>query len=450
MKRTFRDECGKREVGTKKTLAAEVCGRCYSRFLISASIALIALVVAACSGIRHAPRFTAAPAGKQGPDIRVLLSEGKEAVEIASTGPVGVMGTGGLSLLRSGAAARLSITAEQSMLYFRLEPGGSVATTDGEVFIVSDRGAVLSIEGISYAGRMRVSPSPGGLTVVNVLPLETYLEGVLPHEMGNPGPAAFAALEAQAVAARTYALSKMRARKGEPFDVHASVMDQVYRGREGIFQLASSAVQKTRGRVLVHNEELVRAYYCANCGGHTSDIRRVWPEREPAPYLTGLRDTDAISKETCCREGRRFRWRFSFSGRRLGEIIRRTLPKELGVREEDIGSLRNITILERSASGRVSILEIESAKGVFRVQGDRIRWVLMPDVEGGRILPSTMFDVAKSMEGETVSFVTITGGGNGHGVGMCQAGAIGMSKRGYTCKMILSHYYPGCRIISEY
>lgn len=411
---------------------------------------MIALILPACSGIRPASKATIPAARKQGPEIRVLLSEGRSRVEIKTDGPLSVRGPGGLSLLRQAEAGSITVSREQSSLYIRQEPGGNVSASELEVYLIPERNTLLSVDGIAYHGRIELHPAGNGLQVINVLGLEQYLEGVVPHELGNPGPHGFAALEAQAVAARTYAMSRIRARRNMLFDVYASVQDQVYQGTKGSFELAGSAIQKTRGKVLDYNGELVYAYYCANCGGHTSDIRRVWPDREPAPYLTGIRDRAAPSKATCCREGRRFRWRYSFSGRELGEIIRRTLPRELNIPAESIGSLRDLRILERSASGRVAAVEIITDGGVFRVSGDRIRWVFMIDVDRGQILRSTLFDLEKSMDGGTISFVTFIGGGNGHGVGMCQDGAIGMAKSGYTYKMILSHYYPGCRTVSSY
>jgi stage II sporulation protein D len=410
----------------------------------------IALIVPACSGFRPASKSSVPAAGKQGPAIRVLLSEGLSRAEIKTDGALSVRGPGGLSLFHQGEAGSITISREQSSLFIRQEPGGNVSSSDLEVYLIPDRNTLLSVDGITYRGRIEVYPAGNGLQVINVLGLEQYLEGVVPHELGNPGPHGYAALEAQAVAARTYAMSRMRIRQSQPFDVYASVQDQVYQGTKGAFELASSAIEKTRGKVLDYNGELVQAYYCANCGGHTSDIRRVWPNRQPAPYLTGVRDRAAVSKETCCREGRRFRWRYSFSGRELGEIIRRTLPRELDIPANSIGSLRDLRILERSASGRVSAIEIVTDGGIFRVSGDRIRWVFMIDLDRGQILRSTLFDIDKTMDGGTISFVTFSGGGNGHGVGMCQDGAIGMAKSGYTYKMILTHYYPGCRIVSSY
>lgn len=414
----------------------------------AACVALLAVTLSACTGMRSGRR---SPAGAGlGPDIRVLISQGTKAVRIVCNGPHNLLSSEGLTIAQSRSAGQIEITAQQSMLHFRLEPGGNVATADGEVVLIPLNGSALSLDGISYPGKIRIFYAQGGVSIVNVLPLETYLEGVVPHEMGNPGPHAYAALEAQAVAARTYALTKMREHLNEPFDVYAGVMDQVYRGSNGSFSMATGAVRGTSGRVLTYNGKLASTYYCASCGGHTSDIRRIWPRREPAVYLTGIRDIDPVSRKTNCREGRRFRWRYSFSGRRLGEILRATLPQELGVDADEIGALRDVRIMERGASGRVTALEVATARGVFRVQGDRIRWVMMTDPDKKTILPSTLFNIEKKYRGDIVSFVSIVGGGNGHGVGMCQYGAIGMANKGYTYDMILSYYYPGCSVVKEY
>ena len=95
-------------------------------------------------------------------------------------------------------------------------------------------------------------------------------------------------------------------------------------------------------------------------------------------------------------------------------------------------------------------LLVKTSMRDFVIGGDQIRWVLMPDAGSGRILPSVMFDVEVTMERGRISLISLVGGGNGHGVGMCQVGAIGMAKRGYTYQMILSHYYPGCSLEKAY
>jgi stage II sporulation protein D len=317
--------------------------------------------------------------------------------------------------------------------------------------VVPARGGTLAVGGVSYAGRavVRVSQS-GTLQVINVLPLETYLEGVVPHEIGNPGPDAYAAIQAQAIAARTYALSRIEERSGEDFDVFAGIRDQVYRGRTGASRIAAAAVRDTRGLVVEDDGQLARTYYSATCGGHTSDIRRVWPQRKDADYLHGAYDRTARERGSFCRWVRNFRWRHSFSGREMGVTLRKTIPKELGVAADRVGSFVDLSVVERSPSGRVRVLDIETTNGTFAVEGDRIRWVIMADSDRGRILPSTLFEVERTMRGGRAAAVSIVGGGNGHGVGMCQNGAIGMARKGYSYRMIISHYYPGTVLERRY
>jgi stage II sporulation protein D len=311
--------------------------------------------------------------------------------------------------------------------------------------------SILVFEGVRYGGTLLVSTNQDGrVSVVNVIPVERYLEGVLPHEIGNPGPDGFDAVKSQAVAARTYALEKMESHRNDPFDVHATVLDQVYRGLEGVTKVASAAVRDTRGWVVDHKGKPIRAYYSACCGGHTSDIRAVWPEREPADYLHGVPDRGANDDPSFCRDYKNFRWRFSFTGRQLGEILRQTIGKELVLTGDEVGALKDVRIDESSHSGRVVKLTVETTTSTFVFTGDRIRWILQPDPSRQRILPSIMFRLDKVIERDRVAFLTISGGGNGHGVGMCQTGAIGMAKRGYTYEMILEHYYPSCALEKQY
>ena len=411
------------------------------------AVLVIVLAAAGCT-----PAKKAAPEGSgDEPVIRVLIGETSGTIEFSVSGAFRIDSAGGMALVRSDDPATISVRRDGTSTQIHLEPQGSAAVAEGDVYITPTGNARLRYDGIAWPGRMLVRGADGsasGLWVVNVVGLESYLEGVLPHEIGNPGPDAFSAMEAQAVTARTYAISRISDREGAPFDVYSGVRDQVYRGREKMSQLASSAVRETRGRVLVLKGQLARTYYSATCGGHTSDIRLMWPRREPARYLQGVYDRDDAG--SFCSWVYNFRWRFSFSGKELGEILRRTIPAEMGVDPERVGHLIDIGVSARGPSGRARYLEVVTTRGSFTIEGDRIRWVLMPDPEAGRILPSTLFNLHKEMNNQRVASVSIVGGGNGHGVGMCQNGAIGMAKRGYTRDMILSHYYPGTEISKRY
>jgi len=392
------------------------------------------------------------PAGDgHGPVIRALLGEQSETFVIESMGGFHVESENGAVLMRSGDPSRVSVQTSGTSVQLHFDPQGTAAVAEGNVYITPFKSANLRYGDAAYAGRIFIRVGGGGVVqVINVLPLESYLKGVVPHEIGDPGPDAFAALEAQAITARTYAMTRIAARQAEPFDVYAGVRDQVYGGMKRTSRLASGAIKETRGVVLTHKGALARTYYCATCGGHTSDIRRVWPQRDPARYLYGAFDRPAEGGGSFCSWVYNFRWRFSFSGKELAGILRKTIPAELGVEPDNVGSLIDIGVSERNRSGRVRYLEIITTKGAFTIEGDRIRWVLMPDPEAGRILPSTLFDLQKEMNNKRLAFVSVVGGGNGHGVGMCQNGAINMAKAGYSSEMILSHYYPGTKLKTEY
>lgn len=415
-----------------------------NRLVLSAGIIFS---LASCAPVHTIERARTAGADYR---IRVLIDSGAQSITLASTATFDVVTNRGQLLLGTTVPASLTITSQASGLIMSLQPDGRTASAGDEVRIVPKRDGSFIYNGIAYAGEFTVVRESGSkMALVNTLSLETYLEGVLPHELGIHGPDEFAALEAQAVAARTYALSRMSARSTEPFDVRATVMDQVYRGRKGVNKLASSAVRKTRGMVLEYDGELAFAYYCSCCGGHTSDIALMWPTRRDAPYLKGVRDRGARGGASFCADGRMFRWRYSYSGSELGSLLRETLPAVLGVDAGAVGYLRDVAITGRSRSGRVTEIVITTSGGTFNVAGDRIRWVLLSDRAKNKILPSTMFDLQKGKDGDTLAFVSIVGGGNGHGVGLCQLGALEMARQGYTYEMILTHYYPGCSIVEK-
>ncbi|MDH4037415.1 MAG: SpoIID/LytB domain-containing protein [Candidatus Krumholzibacteria bacterium] len=408
-------------------------------------IAVLALTAAGCAGPRPG-----APSGAKGkePVIRVLvLATGAQAT-IATTGGFRVTSLGA-TLLSSEQGGTVTVQRNGRSLQVRLDSNGQTGGSDEDLVIEPSGG--VSVGGVWYSGTIRAHVNASGaVELINELPLETYLEGVVPHEIGQPGADAYASVQAQAVAARTYAISRIHMNRDRSFDVEAGVADQVYKGRDGQNRLATSAVRDTRGIVLMYDGKLCETYYSATCGGHTSDVRTVWPDRRSAPYLYGALDRDARGGDAFCIAARNFRWRYAFSGRELGAILRQTIPVALGVSADRVGDLVDVRVEGRTASGRVKRLDIVTSRGTISVEGDRIRRVVMLDVQRGRILPSTLFDVEVIMSGGRAGRVSFVGGGNGHGVGMCQNGAIGMARRGYSYSMILEHYYPGGSVQATY
>ena len=309
----------------------------------------------------------------------------------------------------------------------------------------------IYINGKPYRGGFTFRVTQGGVIAINDIEIDDYLKGVLPAEIGYLRPDQYEAYLVQAIASRSYSLSKLEEKKFEMYDMRATIMDQVYRGVQGEHPEASRAVDETRGLVALYGGSPARTYYSSCCGGHTADIRVGWPWKTPADFLTGVRDTEEDERgKSFCRRSPHFRWRVHWSGRTLERIIEKTLPRELGVRKEAVGKLKDITVRGFSADGRVKAVEIVTDGGRHIVEGDRIRWVLLPKAGSDAILKSTMFKMDVKRSGGRVSAVNLIGGGNGHGIGMCQTGAIRMAEKGYSYREILSHYYPGTLLVRYY
>jgi stage II sporulation protein D len=380
------------------------------------------------------------------PRVRVLVLGPRRSVRVQLSSAFSLsVETGGEPLSRIDRGGDFVVRAE----------GGEAILSEGRRRLISSRSVLLggvegekiSVNGKAYRGAMLFTAVKSGVMVVNILDIDDYIKGVLPSEIGRLKPGQYEAYRAQAIASRSYAMSKLEERKGEPYDLNATVMDQVYAGADGEHDLASLAVDETRGIVATFLGEPLRAYYCACCGGHTADVRIVWPWKTPYPYLYGVRDTILETHgESLCRGSRHFRWRVHWSAPSLAEILRRTIPKELRVSSGDVGRLCDLAVTGTAPDGRAVGIRIVTDRESFDVQGDRIRWVMKPDPASDAILRSTLFKIDVTTAGGRLAAVDMLGGGNGHGVGMCQAGAIRMAELGSAGEDIIRHYYPGSRI----
>ena len=288
----------------------------------------------------------------------------------------------------------------------------------------------------------------GSLLVANAVPEDKLLAGLVPAEMYPDAPAA--ALEAQAIAARTELLQKIGRRNlTDPFLLCSSQQCQVYAGAGKEDPRTTKAVDKTRGLVLLRDGGgMVDIRYSASCGGHTEDNDAIWGG-EPDPSLRGRADdpnggmsriTDdnihaflAKGGDAWCHAGGkklgkdRFRWTEKL---RADEVSTR-----VAVEYPEIGRVKSMTAKKRGVSGRIGVLTLVGEKGSVDVTGDlHIRRLL-----GG--LKSTLFEVDR--DGDTFVF---HGAGFGHGVGMCQMGAMGMANAGKSHAQILGHYYRGTHL----
>jgi len=448
------------------------------RFL--AALFFCALVLASCGGKRAAmkrspadsapspekepitqpPAFPAQPPAaeekrpaiplEEAPRVRVLVLGAQQAVRVRvlSAFRVGTLTDGEpLATIERGGDFTVKASGGQAVL----AAGKRRLISSGSLYVRPAEGACVSVGGKPYRGIMLFRATEGGVMAINILDIDEYIKGVLPSEIGYLKPGQFEAYRAQAIAARSYALSKLEEKRGEIYDLNATVMDQVYSGAGGESDAASRAVDETRGLVCAFLGEPIKAYYCSCCGGHTADIRTVWPWKTPYPYLYGVRDTvRETSRESLCRLSKHFRWRLHWSASTIAGILRKTVPRELKVPGRGVGKLADIRVIGTGPDGRVLGIEIVTDRESFEVLGDRIRWVMKPDPASDAILRSTLFKIDVSIAGGRIAAIDMLGGGNGHGVGMCQTGAIRMAEIGYSGEEIIRHYYPGSTIEPRY
>jgi stage II sporulation protein D len=330
-----------------------------------------------------------------------------------------------------------------------------------------DPGFLVSAPGGSYRGEFLVLATPRGhgVTLVNNVELEDYLKGVVPWEIGRHGPEKFDALCAQAVAARTYTMSHLGSRAERGFDLFATVMDQVYRGATDEDARCNEAIAATAPLVLRQGDREIDAYYSACCGGSSAAVSEVWP-KDDRPYLRQRADGPGHDGEAWCSGSPYFHWRETWSAGALERILQRTLPAYVeymaqqgrggrgaaaftparGGSAGKPGKLRDLEIRQRTPSGRVGELAVVTDAGTYHVCGDRVRWVLAPAAGNSTILRSALFELELVRDGDKLREVAARGRGFGHGIGLCQTGALGMAAAGRTWRDILAHYYPGATL----
>ncbi|HEX2202531.1 MAG TPA: SpoIID/LytB domain-containing protein, partial [Longimicrobium sp.] len=344
------------------------------------------------------------------------------------------------------------VAAGGTARFTRSGAGAAVETGAGRVqqglalplVVEPEEVGTLSARGGRYRGALLVQPGArGGLTLVNRLDMESYLLGVVPREIGRFDADIYEAIKAQAVAARTYAVVYLGRRSAQGFDVYATVEDQVYGGVAAENERVTRAVGETAGEILTWRGEPITAYYHSTCAGHTAAVDEVW-NSPPVPYLVAVRDLDR-NGEAYDKASSRFRWTERWTHAQLVGILNRTLADSL--RGRRITQVRGMEVVSRTPSGRVRAMHIDTDAGRFTVGRDRVRWILTP-TRGG-ILNSSKFDVRTERGAGGLEFVA-EGGGWGHGIGMCQVGAMGRARAGQDYRTILEAYYPGTEIEDRY
>ncbi|MCX7816664.1 MAG: SpoIID/LytB domain-containing protein [Syntrophales bacterium] len=336
-------------------------------------------------------------------DVRVLIQSGAEIVKVKAHNAIKIKGKNGYySILYQEGKDTLTINAKD---------------LKEELYLSDTNGETVSINGKLYRGTLRIIPRGESMEIVNILPLEDYLRGVLPLEISHKWPPE--TLKAQAVASRTFTIHNLKTNIKGDYDLQANILSQAYGGAGVEKETTDRAIKETEGMVVLHDNKIALTYFHAHSGGYTEDAKRVWSV--DLPYLRSMPDkyTEIAPPMD---------WTYTLSEETIRDLLKKN-GKLIGYIEaiipEDIGP-----------SGRARLIKIVHSEGETTISSNTFRLYLNP-----LLIKSTNFNVEKKDNN-----FTFKGKGFGHGVGMSQWGAYVMAKEGYSFTDILSFYYPGTEI----
>jgi stage II sporulation protein D len=389
------------------------------------------------------------PVAPSGP----LVLHGEPRIDIGLTWSADTIVLGGdgleLSAVAMGSRAREPIgdVARYTVMNGRLHGTGTRGDTIEVMASGADRPGTPGTlwNGRHWRGVLRVFVNPRGtLTLAARLPLEDYLLGVVPGEIGALSEDLIEAGRAQAIAARSYTVYYLGRRVAEGFDLYGSTEDQVYGAVESERPLATKVVQSTRGMLALSNGRAIRANYCSTCGGMTADVWEAWPA-DPLSYLVSHRDAGRNGTDFCAASPQ-FRWREEWSPEEFAaNIARFGSGQGVALPAGGVGDVLDVRCISRSTSGRVWRLAVTTTTGEISVPAWSLRQVLRRGGNPAAILRSNLFkiDVRRDRSNGRARAIVASGAGSGHGVGLCQTGALGMARAGSSSSEILLHYYRG-------
>lgn len=430
------------------------------------------------------------------PEIRVRIGAGVErtSITIGVGGPVRVGAWGGAA----GGAMTLRAPAE-----IRREMGSWVVATGGrEVLRIPEGGGVaieaeapraaaaVTVNGVTYPGRVRLVArsdiSTRAMDIIEHVPLETYLPGVVAKEMFAGWP--LAAYEVQAVCARTYAIHEQirgaasrSSGSGSHYDVEASERDQAYLGTTSNLR-AIEAVRNTRGVVLADGTQILRAYYSSTCGGRTASAADTWPAGPGFEFNRAV-PLQARTREHACQDAPLYRWSLTRDKAELVSRLR-TYGENGQLLVRKIRDIAAVEVMGVNADGRPRAFKVIEPGGAwYQLSGEQFRLACNQSVRAGRSaddatgplmgssagIPAAVPDVDRKQRvassdvevnvprvpgGRGAALwgptVVINGRGFGHGVGMCQYCAKGFAQRGENWRTIVQRFYPGARLVNAY
>lgn len=431
--------------------------------------------------------------------VRVGAYPSKEAAEAANSFGGAVVGTSsyGMSVVETGTG----------QILFQYDCGQS-----GKLAVMPDvtgaRETRTWFDGYKYRGGFQYHRQTGGnLTVVNVVGLEDYVNGVICYEMGREWP--LEALKAQALCARTYVLKNLNKHDSYGFDICTTASCQVYHGMGtqrvdyGPSETSMRAVAETSGQVIKYNGRLAEIFYSSSFGGASEDAKNVWGTDTVSeyPYLRGVEDPYEADLDSV---NAMSPWTVSYTSAQLTQQLQKyglgvgTTVKSLDLTYSQLGNV--IQAVVRWSNGQSSTISASNIRSRFDVRS--IRFTVNGAGTGGGTTPpaagggGNVSGPAGSMEGKYVisgsgalsqirgdaymisgtgsvsalergdagnsgntpvqpgsgtvsvsgSTYTFSGGGWGHQVGLSQYGANAMARRGFTGSQIITFYFPGVQV----
>ena len=371
------------------------------------------------------------------PDVRVGIAIGANQLRVGARGAVAAL-QDGRAVFRLMADPIFLAPAGRGMTVAGAAGSGQYETLS---FAPLESSALVVVDGKPYRGVVEVFARGGGLTAVNQVALEAYVAGVVSAEMGRRTDAEHAALEAQAIVTRSYFLANRGKFAAEGYDLRATVTDQAYGGVDAETSEGWRAVRGTTGLMLTFDGEPVTPFYHSTCGGSTASPPESFRTVRARPYLRPVSDRRPGGGDYC-NISPRYRWTVEWDGSQLRDILRRTAPAVLGIEASMVDQIRDIRVQRTGPSGRAVEVRVRVGHGEMPISGPDMRAALLqPD---GRILGSTVLQLAANHGADgVVRRVTAHGAGWGHGVGMCQWGAVGRARAGQDFETILTTYFPG-------
>lgn len=282
-----------------------------------------------------------------------------------------------------------------------------------------------------YSGIIEMNPSTASnMTVVNEIPMEDYVRGVLPAEV----PASFnvEAQKAIALAIRSYALTNGKRHQPGFYNVCDSTHCQMFSGVSREAEWVDKILSDTRNQIITYNGAPIHALYSTDCGGKTQSNEDAALGGEPLPYLQSIADGENL--EDYCADAPNHNWSKTFTAEELVKIFNKKKSQKLG-------DFQKMEILDYNQSGRVKTILVTYKSGSAKISGLQLR-----DIFGGDVLRSTKISMVTNPNGS----YTIMGKGYGHGVGLCTYGANGLAKAHpeFTYKDIVKFYYTGTDVTS--